>query len=77
MLEWHSLRTRKSGSERHIDAHVTMGGDATLAATHTAAREIESDIRQALPSAHVVIHVDPLDALPPERRPKTTPGVTS
>jgi cation diffusion facilitator family transporter len=77
VIEWHSLRTRKSGSQRHIDVHVTMGGDATLSASHAAVREIEGDIRQALPSAHVVIHVDPLDALPPERRPKSTPGVTS
>jgi cation diffusion facilitator family transporter len=77
VIEWHSLRTRKSGSQRHIDVHVTMGGDATLSASHAAVRELEGDIRQALPSAHVVIHVDPLDALPPERRPKSTPGVTS
>jgi cation diffusion facilitator family transporter len=69
VLEWHSLRTRKSGSQRHIDVHVTMGDDATLSASHAAAREIEDDIRRALPPAHVVIHVDPLDALPPERRP--------
>jgi cation diffusion facilitator family transporter len=77
VLEWHTLRTRKSGSQRHIDAHVTMSGDATLAVSHAAAREIEDAIGAALPPAHVVIHVDPVDALPPERRPKTTPGVIS
>jgi cation diffusion facilitator family transporter len=69
VLEWHGLRTRKSGSQRHIDVHVTMRGDLTLGASHEAAREIEDRIRGALPPAHAVIHVDPLDVLPPERRP--------
>jgi cation diffusion facilitator family transporter len=73
LLEWHGLRTRKSGSERHIDVHVTMSGDVTLAASHAAAREIEDSIRAALPPAHAGIHVDPLDVLPPERRP-AAPG---
>ncbi len=68
VLESHRLRTRKSGSERHIDAHVTMRADSTLAASHAATREIEDDIRRALPPSHVVIHVDPMDALPAERR---------
>jgi cation diffusion facilitator family transporter len=68
VLESHRLRTRKSGSQRHIDAHVTMRGDLTLAASHAAARQIEDDIRRALPPSHVVIHVDPMDALPPERQ---------
>ena len=69
VLEWHGLRTRKSGSRREIDVHVTMAGSLTLAESHAAARDIEGRIRAALPSAHAVIHVDPLDALPPERRP--------
>jgi divalent metal cation (Fe/Co/Zn/Cd) transporter len=41
----------------------------TLAAGHAAALEIEDNIRAALPPVHAVIHVDPLDVLPPERRP--------
>lgn len=69
VLEWHGLRTRKSGSQRDIDAHVTMRGDMTLAAGHAAAREMEDSIRAALAPAHAVLHVDPLDVLPPERRP--------
>jgi divalent metal cation (Fe/Co/Zn/Cd) transporter len=39
VLESHRLRTRKSGSHRHIDAHVTMRGDISLAASHAAADE--------------------------------------
>jgi cation diffusion facilitator family transporter len=58
-LEWHELRTRKSGSQRHIDVHVTMHGHATLDVSHAAAHEIAEAIRTALSPAHVVIHVDP------------------
>jgi cation diffusion facilitator family transporter len=67
--EWHGLRTRKSGSRRQVDVHITLPGHLTLSAGHAAAKDIEELVRAALPSAHAVIHVDPLDALPPERRP--------
>ncbi len=68
VLESHGLRTRKSGSERYVDVHVTMGGAETLAGAHAAARAIEDEIARALPPAHAVVHVDPVEALPPGRR---------
>ena len=74
VVEWHGLRTRKSGSHRQIDVHVTMPGALTLAASHAAAREIEDRVRAALPLTYAVIHVDPVDALPPERRPAAEGG---
>jgi cation diffusion facilitator family transporter len=69
VLEWHNLRTRKSGSHRYVDAHVTMRGTLTLTEAHGVARRIEDEIAAALGSAHAVIHVDPLEALPAGRRP--------
>jgi cation diffusion facilitator family transporter len=68
LLEWHDLRSRKSGSQRHVDVHVTMRGDATLTEAHALAGSIEQAIAEALPPAHAVVHVDPIDVLPPERR---------
>jgi cation diffusion facilitator family transporter len=68
VLEWHGMRSRKSGSHRYIEMHVTMSGDVTLAASHAVARRIEDAIGRALPPAHVVVHVDPIDALPSDRR---------
>jgi cation diffusion facilitator family transporter len=73
VLEWHGLRTRKSGSQRYVDVHVTMRGDETLNEAHAAARAIEDEIGRALPPAHAVVHVDPLSALPPERRVQVAP----
>jgi cation diffusion facilitator family transporter len=76
VLEWHGLRTRKSGSQRYVDVHVTMRGDATLAEAHAAARSIEDDIARTLAPANAVVHVDPLEALPPERRAKVNAART-
>jgi cation diffusion facilitator family transporter len=58
---WHNLRTRKSGSTRHIDLHIVFRNDATLLEAHQVADELEKRIAQELAPAHVVIHVDPYD----------------
>jgi len=71
VLEWHNLRTRKSGSQRYVEAHVTLRGDLTLSMAHTAAHQMEKAINAALPSAQATLHVDPPEALPPHRRPPT------
>jgi len=74
VLEWHNLRTRKSGSKRYIDAHVTMRGEQSLSAAHVAAHQIESEINGALQPAETTIHVDPPEAVPPERLSAPTPA---
>ncbi|MGQ9487991.1 MAG: cation diffusion facilitator family transporter [Armatimonadota bacterium] len=58
---WHNLRTRKSGSTRHIDLHIVFRNDATLLEAHEVADGLEKRIAQELAPAHVVIHVDPYD----------------
>ncbi|GIV19278.1 MAG: cation transporter [Armatimonadota bacterium] len=58
---WHNLRTRKSGSTRHIDLHIVFRNDATLLEAHQVADELEKRIAEELAPAHVVIHVDPYD----------------
>jgi cation diffusion facilitator family transporter len=58
---WHNLRTRKSGSTRHIDLHIVFRNDATLLEAHQVADELEKRIAQEMAPAHVVIHVDPYD----------------
>lgn len=58
---WHNLRTRKSGSTRHIDLHIVFRNDATLLEAHEVADGLEKRIARELAPAHVVIHVDPYD----------------
>lgn len=59
LLSWHRLRTRKAGSERHVDMHIVLGGETLLEEAHRISVELERQILQALPNAHVVIHIDP------------------
>lgn len=58
---WHDLRTRKSGSQRHVDLHIVLRSDSTLMEAHEVADDLEKRINAQLPQAHVVIHTDPYD----------------
>jgi cation diffusion facilitator family transporter len=68
VLEAHKVRTRKSGSQRLLDAHVVMSGQLSLEAAHDVADGIEDALAAEWPSIHSTIHVEPIESLPPERR---------
>ena len=61
VLEWHDLRTRRSGSEKHVDFHVVVCREHSLEDAHRVADHLEDEIRQALGHAHVVTHIDPCE----------------
>lgn len=61
VVSWHRLRTRKSGSYRHIDFHIVLPAEVTLLQAHSIADELEKLIAQRFSPANVVIHVDPYD----------------
>jgi cation diffusion facilitator family transporter len=58
---WHDLRTRKSGSYRHVDLHIVLRSDSSLMEAHEIADDLERRISGSLRAAHVVIHTDPYD----------------
>lgn len=60
-VEFHALRTRKSGSERHIDLHLVMPRHSSLDNVHGLCDRIEDAITDAVPKANVLIHVEPCD----------------
>ncbi len=59
VLGYHKLRTRKSGSQRHVDVHVQLDDDCSLVYAHNVAEEIEDAIRDALPATIINIHIEP------------------
>jgi len=61
LVGFHELRTRKAGSERYIELHVTMARDASIERAHSLCDHLEEDIRSRLPHTHVTIHVEPCD----------------
>ena len=57
----HDLRTRKSGPERFIDAHVAVPYDMTVQAGHDKGKEFKGVLRAHWPVSQINIHIDPCD----------------
>lgn len=60
IVDFHKLRSRRSGSRRHIDVHVQVADDLSVGEAHDAAHHIAEDIRACLPNVDVLVHVEPL-----------------
>ncbi len=58
-VEYHKLRTRKTGADRQVDLHVTFPRDMTVVDSHRLVERMEREIRDALPRCTVVVHVEP------------------
>jgi cation diffusion facilitator family transporter len=61
---FHSLRTRKSGSRRFVDLHVTVPGNLCVTEGHDRCERIEAAIESRLPKASVTTHLEPDPASP-------------
>jgi cation diffusion facilitator family transporter len=58
-IEYHKLRTRKSGHIRHIDMHLVVPKQMTVEAGHTLSHQITADIEKSLPHSHILVHIEP------------------
>lgn len=61
VVDYHKLRTRRAGSEKHVDFHVVVCRQFLLQDAHQVADHLEMEVSKALGSAHVVTHIDPCD----------------
>lgn len=61
VTSFHALRTRKAGSERHIDVHVEVLPSDTVSQAHSICDNLEEQIKHRLPNSHITIHVEPHD----------------
>lgn len=59
-VNFHDLRTRRAGAVRHVDFHLVVRGDQPLAEVHGLCDQIETAILDRYPTAHVLIHPEPL-----------------
>jgi cation diffusion facilitator family transporter len=59
IVDFHNLRTRKSGSQRFIDLHLVMPNNASVEEAHSVCDHLEQDIEARLPNSVVTIHVEP------------------
>jgi cation diffusion facilitator family transporter len=56
---YHKLRTRRAGGGEFIDFHLQMRGDMPLKDAHDLSDTIVVSIKESLPRAHVLIHLEP------------------
>lgn len=60
-VEFHELRSRKAGSERHIDLHLVVPQDKPIKEVHDVCNQIEEKIKERFSPSDVLIHVEPCD----------------
>ncbi|SPF52118.1 Cation diffusion facilitator transporter family protein [Candidatus Desulfosporosinus infrequens] len=58
-VEFHKLRTRKAGAERHVDLHLVVAKYASVIDVHELCDIIEKEINDKLQGTHVLIHAEP------------------
>jgi cation diffusion facilitator family transporter len=61
--KFHGMRTRKSGSRRFVDLHVTVPGNLSITEGHNRCETIETAIRNRLPKTSVATHLEPEEAI--------------
>ncbi len=59
IVEFHELKTRKSGNLKYIDFHLLVRDDLTVLAAHDLSEQIEQDLEQTLKNTCVTIHIEP------------------
>ena len=59
LVDFHQLRTRKTGNQRYIDLHVVMPKNISVEEAHRMCDHLEQDIEIKLKHASVTIHVEP------------------
>lgn len=60
-FDFHALRTRQAGSRSFVSLHILAPGHWTIQEGHSWSERIESDIRAAIPRAHITTHIEPLE----------------
>lgn len=59
---YHRVRSRKSGSDRHIDLHLVVDGKIPVAEAHDLCDQLERELREVLGACTLTIHVEPCDS---------------
>ncbi len=60
-IEVHGLRTRQSGAERHIEMHLVVIPETTVADAHALSHDIESAIAGKWPTTRTIVHIEPFN----------------
>lgn len=58
-IDYHKLKTRKSGNMKHIDFHITVDPNLTVQETHNIIGSLKKDMNKKFKNIRVNIHIDP------------------
>jgi cation diffusion facilitator family transporter len=58
-IDFHKLKTRKSGNKKHIDFHITVPAELTVIEAHDIVGNLKKDLNETLKNTRVNVHVDP------------------
>ncbi|BCN31651.1 cation diffusion facilitator family transporter [Anaeromicropila herbilytica] len=58
-IDYHKLKTRKAGSMKHIDFHITVPEQLPVGEAHKIIGNIKKDMNENLLNTRVSIHIDP------------------
>lgn len=58
-IDYHKLKTRKSGNMKHIDFHITLDPAVTVKESHDIISKIKKAMNEKFKNVRVTIHVDP------------------
>lgn len=58
-IEYHDLRTRRSGAEEHIDFHLVLPSSMSIEEAHLLCDKIEDAMKKVLINPQILIHVEP------------------
>jgi ferrous-iron efflux pump FieF len=61
VVDHRNLRTRRSGSQRHVDFTIEACRHLPLGEAHDLVDHVEREITATIPGAHVVVHAEPTD----------------
>ena len=59
LVDFHDLRTRKSGAQRYVELHLTVPKDASVEKAHQVSDRLEQCIKARLPNTTITIHTEP------------------
>ncbi len=60
-VEFHAVRTRQAGARKFVEMHVLVPGGWTVRRGHELLERVERDVREAIPNATVLTHLEALE----------------
>ena len=58
-IDYHKLKTRKSGNVKHIEFHITLDKNTTVKEAHDIIGDIKKEMNKSIKNSRVTIHIDP------------------